>query len=106
MDLEEEFKRAYPNLAEELEGSESTAIEGVRTEEEQAERAAARLPTVTDHLKRCESEDEALEIIDFFVESGEIPGDHGDELKRQLVTRGLRSFGEKREPGEIEKDGL
>jgi len=106
VDLEDDFRDAYPNLAEELENSEGLEIDGARTDEDEAEKAATQIPTVTDHLRRCETEEEAVEIIDYFVEKGEIEESHGDELKRQLVQRGLRSFGPKREPGEIAKDGL
>ncbi|MBS1262943.1 MAG: hypothetical protein MAG715_00108 [Methanonatronarchaeales archaeon] len=106
VDADDEFRRAYPNLHDELEGSEQCVVDGVRTSEEQAERAAARVPTVTDHVRRCETVEEAIEIVDYFEERGEVSEERASSLRSQLVSRGVRSFGERREPGEIERNGL
>lgn len=105
MDLEDDFKQAYPNLSRELSEDDGLDINSVRTSADEGEKAAA-IPTVTDHLRRCETRDEALEIIEYFARTTQITEEHYRHLKRQLVSQGLRSFGSKRDPGDIEKDGL
>lgn len=104
-ELEEAFKQAYPNLADELTEGDGFEVDGVRSSSDEGEKAAS-MPTVTDHLRRCDTREEAIEIIDYFVDRQDIPAEHGSHLKRQLVSKGLRSFGPKREAGDIEKDGL
>lgn len=104
-DLEDDFREAYPNLSRELAESEGLDIEGVRTSGG-VDEGSTRMPTAVDHLQRCQTPEEAVEVIEFLAETGEIEEGYGKDLKRQLVSRGLRSFGPKREPGEIERDGL
>jgi hypothetical protein len=99
-----EFRRKYPNLAEELGGKGTVSIAAVRSTVEEAEKAATSMkygyePTVVDFIRRCATDEEAKEIIDFMESRGEIDGEYAERLRKQLATQGVRSFGKKKEPG-------
>jgi hypothetical protein len=98
-----DFKKEYPHLAKELEG-EGLKIDSVRSSPKEAERAVhdeykGYDPTVIDFLRRCDTEEEGLEIIDYMKKRGEIPEDYAEKLKFQLLKDGIRSFGKKKERG-------
>jgi hypothetical protein len=74
----ETFKRLFPNLAREMESGENkVAVNSVRTDMESAERAASRCfvhydPDVIDFLRRCDTPEQAEEIIAYMERRGEI----------------------------------
>lgn len=101
----ERFKEKYPNLAREIsKKTKAISLDAVRTDSEEARKATykdrAKGPTIIDFLRLCDTEDEAIEIIDYFKEKRKINSERASKLKRQLSDLGLRSFGPKREPGE------
>lgn len=53
-------------------------------------------PNVVDFIRRANSVEEALEVIDYLVEKGELKLEDSERLKRQLREKGLRSFGPKK----------
>lgn len=104
----EEFKEKYPHLAKELEEEPGLVIEGYRVEEEEEEELmdfSGYNPTVIDFIRRCETDEEALEIINWMEEHGEITPELAKELRIKLVKEGVRSFGSKKEWGWYEKHG-
>ncbi|AIF70011.1 hypothetical protein PAP_08115 [Palaeococcus pacificus DY20341] len=103
----EVFEKEYPALAREL-GGEGIRIESYREDEAEVgelEDFSGYSPTVIDFLRRCETDDEALEIINWLEERGEITHKMAKELRIQLVKKGVRSFGSKKEWGWYEKHG-
>lgn len=105
----EEIRKRFPHLWEELEGD-SISIDGVRINEGEIKRIEdpdlqVRDPTVIDFLRRCSTEKEALEIIEFMEVRGEIDGEYAKGLRAQLLQRGIRGFGPKRDPGYYENEG-
>ena len=56
-------------------------------------------PNVIDFIRRCDTEEQALEIISFLLRKGEINKNQASALEKQLKKDGLRSFGEKKEQG-------
>lgn len=101
---EYEIRKRFPNLSQEVEQRTSAVrISAVRTDQKEAEKAAHSVhgyePTVVDYLQRCDTDEQALEIIGFLEVKGEIGSDYAKRLREQLVRHGLRSFGEKRKPG-------
>ena len=98
----EEFRRRYPNLIKEW-GKGTVGIKAVRTSVEEAEKAAHSLqgyqPTAVDFIRRSVNEDQALEVINFLEERGDIEASYARRLRSQLAERGLRSFGKRRKPG-------
>ncbi|WP_456368598.1 DUF2095 family protein [Thermococcus sp.] len=109
----DEFRRKFPALAEELEGEPDVRITAYRTSEEEAlaeEELESRdfsgyNPTVIDFLRRCETDDEALEIINWLEERGEITPEMARDLRIVLTKRGVRAFGPKKEWGWYERGG-
>lgn len=103
----EEFKRTFPALARELEEEPGLSIDAYRTSEEEAlEEEELELqdfsgynPTIIDFLRRCETDDEALEIINWMEERGEITHEIAKELRIVLAKKGVRAFGPKKEWG-------
>lgn len=99
----EKFRRKYPNLAKEWGGGGTVKIQAVRTSVKEAEKVAHSLhgyePTIVDFIRRCENDAQALEIINFFEEHGEIESGYARRLRIQLAERGLQSFGKRRKPG-------
>lgn len=99
----EEFRKRFPHLAKELGGKGTLRIDAVRTSLKEAERAAHSFqgyePTAVDFIRRCDTEEQALEIINFLEQRGEIAPNYAKRLRAQLARLGLRSFGPKREPG-------
>ncbi len=77
------FKKMFPNLYQELEGS--------------------RFPTVIDHLERCEDEKQAEEIISYFERRGEITPEYAAYLRKNLKNLGILGM---RKRGDYERDGL
>ncbi|MBK5112613.1 MAG: DUF2095 family protein [Candidatus Heimdallarchaeota archaeon] len=56
-------------------------------------------PNVVDFIRRCDTIDQALEILDYLENIGDISTKDGEKLRKQLETEGLRSFGPKKEKG-------
>ena len=97
------FKKMFPNLAEEMESDEhSVGINSVRSDMESGEKASAKrfvhyTPDVIDFIRRCDTKEQAEEIINYMEKRGEIEKQHAEKLKRQLKAKGVRSFGRKKE---------
>ena len=95
-----EFKKKFPNLSKELEGGEKVPVGGTRTSLEEAEKTlASHDPTAIDFLRRCNTCDEGLEIIEYLAKRGEIEEEYAASLKSQLLKKGIESFGAKKRPG-------
>lgn len=56
-------------------------------------------PNVVDFIRRCDTVDQALEIIDYLENIGDISTSEGEKIRKQIDTEGLRSFGPKKEKG-------
>jgi hypothetical protein len=96
----QEFKKKFPNLAEELEGGEKISIGGTRTSLKEAEKKLeSHDPTAVDFLRRCDTCEQGLEIIDYLKARGEIDEEYAASLKAQLLQKGIESFGTKKKPG-------
>jgi len=105
------FKKMFPNLSEELEGGESkVAIDAVRTDTDEAEKAVPHKfrnydPTVVDFIRRCDTEAQAEAIIEYLEKRGELTEEYAAELREQLKREGVRSFGSKKEENYYFKQG-
>jgi hypothetical protein len=110
------FRKKYPNLSREMDESEAVEIEGEEEEEPEEEGAAEgekkdRVamdshgydPTVFDFLARCNTDKQALEIIDYLERRGELTKEQALSLRQTLHQKGVRSFGEKRGAGHYDK---
>ena len=64
---------------------------------------AGYTPDVIDYMRRCDTEKQAKEIIEFLRKQGEISSQYAERLLEQLLQHGVRSFGTKKPPGFYEK---
>lgn len=105
--MKDKFRRKYPNLVREMGSTGTIRIGAVRTSIKEAEKVAHSVqgyePTAIDFIRRCESDKQALEVIDFLENKGELESGYAKRLRDQLVRRGLRSFGPKKNPGHYEQ---
>jgi hypothetical protein len=102
----DEFKKKYPTLAKEMEEGTGKADLKFEVEAPKPDRTFAGYdPNVIDFLRRCSSDQEALEIIEYMRKRGEVTGEEAEKLCAQLHEKGVRSFGPKKKPGYYEKEG-
>jgi len=100
-----DFKKLFPRLYREiLRRDMALSVDSVRADSEEAEKEAQELPvgydpTPIDYLRRCNNDDEALEVIKYLEERGEIDGKLSEELREQVRSLGVRSFGPLKEEG-------
>ncbi len=92
-----EIRRLFPNLLREIENDEQAiAIGSVRSNTRSGEEYVLGEPSdVIGYLRRCEKDQEALDIIAHFEKKGVITSDYAKSLRIQLLQHGLRSFGKR-----------
>jgi len=97
------FRKVFPKLAEEMETDENRfRISSVRSDMGVAERASMKrfdnyMPDAVDYIRRCDSEKQAEEIVDYLEKRNEITSEYASRLRKQLKTKGVRSFGPKKQ---------
>jgi len=97
------FRKVFPRLAEEMETDENRfRISSVRSDLGVAERASMKrfdnyMPDAVDYIRRCDSEKQAEEIVDYLEKRNEITSEYANRLRKQLKTKGVRSFGPKKQ---------
>lgn len=104
------FKKFFPHLTEEMENGVSKVKLG-DTEEDEGEGAPANSrkwadhePDVVDFIRRCETAEQAREIIEYMEAKWEITSDRATKLRRQLKDEGLESFGSRKDEGFYHRD--
>ncbi len=96
------FREIFPSLARELETAANLIrVTSLRSDTRVGEAAASvkfhgYSPDVIDFLRRCDREEEGLEIIGYLEKRSEIDGEYAEGLRKQLRTKGIRSFGPKK----------
>jgi len=107
----EKLKKMFPNLARELASDENkVAVNSVRSDNKMAEASSSEnfvhyVPDAIDFIRRCDTEQQAEEIIGYLEKRGELSKKHADKLREQLKDKGVRSFGCKKEDGYYIKHG-
>lgn len=110
----EEFRRLFPNLAREIEskGHENhrVKITSIRTDAKTGEKAVSKkfvhyMPDVVDFIRRCDTDEQAEEIVDYLEKRGEISHEYAQRIRKQIREKGVRSFGSKKEEGYYFKHG-
>ena len=96
----QDFETSLPNLAEELLSPEK----GLAMEINELKHPYQSIqdPQAIDFLRRCSKDSEAEEIIAYLEQRQEISGDEAAQLRQQLKTQGLRSFGSFKQHGYYE----
>jgi len=103
----DQFKKMFPNLAKEITTEEQKIkISSIRSDTKTAEKAAKAQknlsnydPDIIDFVRRCDTKQQAEEIITYMENRGEITHDYAQKLRQQLRKKGVRSFGPKKEEG-------
>ncbi len=107
----ETVKRLFPNLTKELETSEDkVTVNSIRTDSPTGEKAVSEnfthyMPDIIDFIRRCDTEQQAEEITGYMEKRGEIDRQYADRLREQLRSKGVRSFGPKKETDYYLKHG-
>jgi len=107
----ETFKKLFPNLAKELESTENKIeINSVRSDVQTGEKASSKrfvhyMPDIIDFIRRCDTEEQAEEIIAYMEKKGEIEKQYAERIRKQLKEKGVRSFGLKKEENYYLKHG-
>ncbi len=65
---------------------------------------AGYVPDAVDFIRRCETKEQAEEIIDYLKDRGEVPPERAAELRGQLEDEGLESFGSRKKVGFYHRD--
>jgi len=124
------LKKIFPNLYKELEtGEAKVPINALRKSPLEAEETAAceeyeeysveefvpctetpdKLrhfnPSAVDFIRRCDTEVQAQEIIDYLQKKGEITPEMAEQLRCQIKRDGVRSFGPKKEENYYFREG-
>ncbi|PUA31386.1 MAG: hypothetical protein B9J98_06400 [Candidatus Terraquivivens tikiterensis] len=104
----EEFRRRFPNLYREIvQKKMSIRIDAQRDSEERAEEAMnvlrGGLPGPVDYIRRCDTDEEAIKLVDYLESRGEVTKEEADRLRKQIAEMGVRSFGPKKELGYYSK---
>lgn len=106
-ELDEEFRKKFPNLTKEFSGPGTVKIDAARSSAEEADKVAhdrgGYEPTAIDFIRRCKTDSQALDVIDFLEKKGDITRDYAKRLRSQIAVSGLGSFGKHREPGCYER---
>ena len=95
----EEFKKKYPNIAKELfseDKPEGSSID-LRFETSLTDPWRGYLPGPIDYIRRAKSIEEALKVIDYLEEHGEITLDEAQMYREKLLKEGLEAFGPRKE---------
>ncbi|UYP46450.1 hypothetical protein NEF87_002735 [Candidatus Lokiarchaeum ossiferum] len=98
----EEFVTSLPNLASEMLESNKKAtvpISGIRQNPQKP-----KDPTAIDFIRRCSTNEQAIEIIDYLENNGEISYDQALEFRTRLESEGLLSFGKHKSRGFYERE--
>ena len=106
MPVDEEFRKKFSRLSKEIEEKEmAVRIDSVRTQPVEDGRStfSGYSPDAVDFIRRSETTEQALEIIDFLEKRGELSFDQAVRFRAQLKEKGLRSVGPKTELGYYER---
>ncbi|HDJ95052.1 MAG TPA: DUF2095 domain-containing protein [Acidilobales archaeon] len=93
----EEFKKKYPHLAKEILGSRGSVHFRIGVRVKDPWRGYD--PNVYDFIRRADTVEQALEVVDFLEKRGELSHEEAEKIRKQLREKGLQSFGPKKEFG-------
>ncbi len=98
----ERFKKLVPHLAEELDGNASKVV--IEVEGKSSRKWVGFIPDIVDFFRRCDTDEQGEEIIEYLEKKGEITQDRALKLMEQLRDMGIRSFGGRKGEGHYNGD--
>jgi len=93
----EEFKKKFPNLAKEILENKGSVHVKISLRNNDPWRGYE--PNVYDFIRRANTVEQALEVIDFLVKRGELSKEEAEKIRRKLLEKGLHAFGPKKDFG-------
>ena len=100
MEKRKRFKELFPTLLREMESGESlTELKFRQPTVKNKDRWSGYDPDVYDFLRRCDTIDEGLEIVNFLEDREELSSEEAAKLRVQLIEEGFISFGFKKPTG-------
>jgi len=96
----EDFKKKFPHLYREIVEGKMTIRVGFRRELE------TKMPTAIDYLRRCDTDEQGREVINYLLKRGEISQEEAERLMKQLEAEGIRSFGSRKTLGHYFREPL
>ena len=104
--VDPEFKKKYPRLAEEMEkGISKTEIKFEVEDTAPSRKYAGYDPNAVDFIRRCKTDDQAYEIIEYLEKRGELSKEEAEKMCAQLKEKGVRSFGALKKVGHYDREG-
>ena len=103
--MDEEFRKKYSHLAKELEDSPSMLPLRMATDKSAsnanppADLLKGFVPSALDYIRRCKTNEEALEIINYLEAKEEIDSKTAESLRKKLASECLLVFGPPKKPG-------
>ena len=95
----EDFKKKFPLLYEEIENDTASISinESTDLDNKHGDIFKGYIPTAIDYLRRCETNEQAKQTIEYLLKKREITKEYGRKLQKILKEKGLRGFGPKKE---------
>ncbi|MEM2024794.1 MAG: DUF2095 family protein [Desulfurococcaceae archaeon] len=95
----EEFKKRFPKLAEEIFGDKANKPNQIKltVDVETLDPWRGYVPTSVDYIRRCNTVEEANEVIDYLLRRGELSEPEAEKLREILRRGGIDAFGGKKE---------
>jgi hypothetical protein len=113
MEIEKKrLQTMFPNLSREMEYEQNrVGISSIRSDAPTGEKASSKcfdgyIPDVIDFIRRCDNEQQAVEIIDYLERRHEIGSAYAKKLKKQTKEKGVRSFGSKKQEDYYSRKGI
>ncbi len=103
--MDEEFRKKYSHLAKELEDSPSMLPLRMETDTSTSnanppdDPLKGFVPLTSDYIRRCKTNEEALEIINYLEAKDKIDSKTAASLRKKLASEGLLAFGPPKKPG-------
>jgi len=101
----ETFKKNFPNLAKEIEENTCSMKLGIKDSssskggKHNVPKFRGYNPNVIDFIRRCDTESQALEIVDYLERRNELSHEEAEKIRVLLKEKGVRFFGSKKGPG-------
>lgn len=91
------IEELFPNLSKEITEGSTKVVKLDRAIPGSERKYAGFNPEATDFIRRCTTDEEAHQIIDYLEKRGEISNEEADSLREKLEKEGLPAFGEHKE---------
>jgi hypothetical protein len=99
MEIEKKrFQRIFPHLFRDLESKNDKRLTSSTKSHnrDKTKEYENYQPSVIDFIRRCDTEIQAEEIINFLEKRQEVTREYANQLRKELAEKGIRNFGKKK----------